>query len=416
MDPARGLRCVVLNGAGRVTQRGSSQQPPKLHPRTVSPTISGVAKRPISTTEDQSTTFIELFFDLVFVYAVTQTVSLVHHELSWAGVGHALLVFWLVWWAWTQFTWALNSADTTHPAVDAVMLAATAVAFLMAVTIPDAFGDAGGWFAATYVVVRVVGMGLYSRVAWDDVAKRSVVRRFALLSVGGLAAVAAGGLAGGDTREWWWAAAVLLDVAAAAAASAEGWDIRPDHFSERHGLFVIIALGESLIVAGAGLTGAERTAQTVAVATLAVAVTGGLWWSYFVTAKPALDQAIRQRQGADRSTLARDMYSILHFPLIFGVVLVAVAIEEAVAHPHQALPVAGSLALAGGVVLFVGSTAAALARGGYRLAGGRLLLLAVVAGSVWATHGAAVTWSLLVVALGLVVLGVARQPAPYPSR
>jgi low temperature requirement protein LtrA len=373
-------------------------------------------KRPITITEDQSTTFIELFFDLVFVYAVTQTVSLVHQELSWAGVAHAVIVFWLVWWAWTQFTWALNSADTTHPAVEAVMLAATAIAFLMAVTIPDAFGDAGGWFATTYIAVRVVGLALYGRVAWDDVAKRAAVRRFALLSAGGLAAVAGGGVVAGDARAWWWAAAVLLDVVAAVAAgAAEGWDIRPDHFSERHGLFVIIAVGESLIVAAAGLTGAERTAQTVAVAILAVALTCGLWWNYFVTVKPALDEAIRRRQGVDRSTLARDVYSILHFPLVFGVVLVAVAMKEAVAHPHQALPVAGSLALAGGVVLFVASTVAALRRGGYRLAGGRLLLLAVVAAGVWAAHGAPVTWSLLVVALGLLLLGTAKRPAPSPS-
>jgi len=133
-------------------------------------------KRPITTTDDQSTTFIELFFDLVFVYAVTQTVSLVHEELSWAGVEHAVIVFWLVWWAWTQFTWALNSADTTHPAIEAVMLVATAIAFLMAATIPDAFGDAGGWFAATYIAVRLVGLALYGRVAWDDVAKRAAVR------------------------------------------------------------------------------------------------------------------------------------------------------------------------------------------------------------------------------------------------
>jgi low temperature requirement protein LtrA len=157
--------------------------------------------------------------------------------------------------------------------------------------------------------------------------------------------VAAGGVVGGEeARAWWWAA-VVLDVAAAVGADAEGWDIRPEHFGERHGLFVIIALGESLIVA-AGLTGAERTAQTVAVAT-----TGGLWWSYFVSAKPALDHALPQRSGADRSTLARDVYSIWHFPLVFGVVLLAVAIEEAVTHPHEELPVGGSLALAAGVVL-----------------------------------------------------------------
>ena len=112
---------------------------------------------------------------------------------------------------------------------------------------------------------------------------------------------------------------MLLEVVAAVAAgAAEGWDVRPDHFSERHGLFVIIALGESLIVAAAGLTGAERTTQTVAVAILAVAVTSGLWWSYFVTAKPLLDDAIRRRDQADRTHLARDVYSILHFVVVFG--------------------------------------------------------------------------------------------------
>jgi len=328
-----------------------------------------------------------------------------------------VLVFWLVWWAWTQFTWALNSADTTHTAVDAVMLAATAIAFLLAVTVPDAFADAGGWFAATYVAVRVVGLALYGRVAWDNGAKRAAVRRFALLSVGGLAAVAGGAMARGAARGWWWAAAVLGDVAAAvAAAAAEGWDIRPDHFSERHGLFVIIALGESLIVAGAGLTGAEPTPQTVAVATLAVAVTCGLWWSYFVTAKPLLDDAIRQRDQADRTHLARDVYSIGHFPLVFGVVLVAVAVEEAAAHPHQALPAAGSLALAGGVVGFVGGTAAALRRSGNPLSGRRVVLLGAVAAGVWRTHGAPVTWSLLVVALGLLLLGTAEQATGNPSR
>ena len=348
-----------------------------------------MAQRQITTTEDQSATFIELFFDLVFVYAVTQTVSLLHHDLSWSGLGHAVVVFWLVWWAWTQYTWALNSADTTHPGVDGVMLVATAIAFLMAVTIPDAFGEAGGWFAATYILVRLVGLGLYGRVAWEDVAKRRAVRRFAVLSLGGLAAVAAGGVVGGEeARAWWWAAAVVLDVAAAVGAgAAEGWDIRPEHFGERHGLFVIIALGESLIVAAAGLTGAQRTAQTVAVAILAVAVTGGLWWSYFVSAKPALDHALVQRSGADRSTLARDVYSIWHFPLVFGVVLLAVAIEEAVAHPYEALPVGGSLALAGGVVLFVGSASAALRHSGYSLSGRRVVILAVVAAGVWATHG-----------------------------
>ena len=165
--------------------------------------------------------------------------------------------------------------------VELSVLVATAVVFLMAVVLPDAFSGGGAWFAISYVSVRVIGLAVYGRVAWDDPAKRAAVRRFALLSAGGLLAVAAGGVASEDARVWWWAAAVADLFAAVVAGAAEGWDIRPDHFGERHGLFVIIALGESLIVAAAGLSGAERTAHTVAAGVLAVAGTCGLWWTYF---------------------------------------------------------------------------------------------------------------------------------------
>jgi low temperature requirement protein LtrA len=154
----------------------------------------------------------------------------------------------------------------------------------------------------------------------------------------------------------------------------------------------------------------------VAVAVLAVAVTCGLWWSYFVTAKPLLDDAIRQRDQADRTHLARDVYRILHFVVVFGVVLLAVAVEEAVAHPHQALPAGGSLALAGGVVGFVGGTVAALRRSGTALSGRRLAILGAVAAGVWLTHGVPVTWSLLVVALGLLLLGAAERATANPPR
>jgi len=377
--------------------------------------VSAVLRRPITTTKDQSTTFIELFFDLVLVYAVTQTVSLVHKELSWAGVAHAVIVFWLVWSAWTQFTWALNSADTTHPAVETVMLAATAIAFLMAVTVPDAFGDAGGWFAATYIAVRVVGLALYGRVAWDDVAKRAAVRRFACCPRAAwppwLAAAWSGVTperGGGRPRccSMWsppWrpeppragTSAPTTSASGTGCSSSSPWASRSSWLA---------------------LTGAERTTQTVAAAILAVGVTCGLWWSYFVTAKPLLDDAMRQRDQADRTSLARDVYSILHFVVVFGVVLLAVAVEEAVAHPHEALPAGGSLALAGGVVLFVGGTAAAVRRSGNALSGRRLVILGAVAAGVWLTHGAPVTWSLLVVALGLLLLGAAERATGNASR
>ena len=379
--------------------------------------VSAVGRRPLTTTEDQSATFIELFFDLVFVYAVTQTVTLVHEDLSWAGLGRAVVVFWLVWWAWTQYTWALNSADTAHPAVDAVMLVATAIVFLMAVTVPDAFGDAGAWFAATYIVVRAVGLGLYGRVAWDDVAKRAAVRKFAVLSLGGLAAVAAGGLVDGEARAWLWAAALLLDVVAAAlAGAAEGWDIRPDHFGERHGLFVIIALGESLIVAAAGLTGAELNAQTVAVAILAVAATAALWWIYFVSLQtgarrrpqPALwrrAHSFRARRLQLPSLSAR----LRRRPAGGGDRGGGRSSAGAAAGRREPRPRRRRRPLRG-------RTAAVLRRGGYPLARKRLLILAAVAAAVGAVHGAAVSWSLLVVVLGLLVLAAAERPAQATPR
>jgi low temperature requirement protein LtrA len=366
--------------------------------------------RAITTDEDQRVTFIELFFDLVFVYAVTQLVALLHHDLSWAGAGRALLVFWLVWWAWTQFTWALNSADTTHPGVELSVLVATAVAFLMAVVLPDAFSGGGAWFALTYVSVRVIGLAVYGRVAWDDPAKRAAVRRFALLSVGGLVAVATGGVAGGDAQVWWWAAAVGFDLfAAGVAGTAEGWDIRPDHFGERHGLFVIIALGESLIVAAAGLSGAERTAHTVAVGVLAVAGTCGLWWTYFGWAKSAMDRAVAEHADPARTILARDAYSVLHFPVVFGIVLYAVAIEEAVAHSDAPLSAGSSIALAGGITLFLGGTAAALWRASHRALIPRLVILASVLAGLWATREAAATWSLMIAVCGVTAVAAVEQ-------
>jgi low temperature requirement protein LtrA len=223
--------------------------------------------------EDQKVTFVELFFDLVFVFSVTQVVSLLHHGLGWSAVGQTILVFWLVWWAWSQFTWALNAADTTHHLVELGVLVATAVAFFMAVALPGAFQDRSLWFAVTYVLVRVIGLTLHASVASEDPLQRAAVRAFTLVSVGGLLAVLIGGLIGGTAQYWFWGLAILLDVVAAAVGGqAEGWNLHPDHFGERHCLFVIIALGETLIVAAGGVTDAVWTADLVAVAILAVAI------------------------------------------------------------------------------------------------------------------------------------------------
>ncbi|HSR41017.1 MAG TPA: low temperature requirement protein A, partial [Longimicrobiales bacterium] len=150
---------------------------------------SPATRHPLVSPEGQSATFIELFFDLVFVFSVTQVVALLHDGLTWGALGNAVLVFWLVWWAWTQFTWALNAADTTHPFVELSTLAATALAFFMAVGVPDAFRGGALWFAVPYVLVRGVGLLLYGRVVSANPDQKAAVRTFATVSLGGLAVV-----------------------------------------------------------------------------------------------------------------------------------------------------------------------------------------------------------------------------------
>jgi low temperature requirement protein LtrA len=300
----------------------------------------------------------------VFVFGVTQVVGLVHGHLDLATAGSALLVFWLVWWAWTQFTWALNAANTDHPRIQIATLVATAVAFFMAVAIPRALGPDSPWFAAPYVLVRVVGLVLYYWVAWGDPAQRRAVRVFGLFSLTGLLAVAAGSVLGGTALLACWAAAVALDLLAAGiGGQLEGWNLHPEHFVERHGLIVIIALGETLIVAAAGMAGAPDTTRAAVTAVLVVAVTCGLWWSYFPGVKPALEHALARAEGNARSCMARDVFSVIHFPMLCGVIAFAVAAEEALARPGAPLAPSVRGALAAGVLLFVGGGAVALWRG-----------------------------------------------------
>jgi len=353
--------------------------------------------------DDQRVTFVELFFDLVFVFSVTQVVGVLHHHLDWSGVGQTVLVFWLVWWAWTQFTWALNSADTTHPGVELATLAATAVTFFMAVSIPGVFSGSAAWFAIPYVLVRVLGLGVYIRVSWEAGPEHhAAVRTFSLLSVGGLVAVLAGGFAGGSTTYWLWGLAILLDVIAALVAGDTGdWNLHPDHFAERHGLFVIIALGESLIVAAGGLSGASAGPARLGVGALAVATACALWWSHFVGTKPVLDEALEKASGAARSTLARDAFSLLHFPMILGVIAFATAVEGACAHPDEPLAPPVRSALAVGIVLFTGSSALAIRRATGELPLPRSILALVTGAAAVAVGGVPPAASLALAGAGV---------------
>jgi low temperature requirement protein LtrA len=360
--------------------------------------------------ESQNVTFVELFFDLVFVFSVTQVVGLLHHEFNWQVVGQAILVFWLVWWAWTQFTWTLNAANTTHTLVQIATLLATAVAFFMAVALPDVFSERALWFAITYVLVRGIGLVLNYLVASSDPSQRSAVRAFIVLSCGGFIVVLVGGFLGGQWQLWLWAGAILLDIVSVLiAGNFEGWNVHPDHFSERHGLFVIIALGESLIAAAGSVTGTTMTDSLIVVAIMAVAITCALWWTYFPRAKPILDHALESSRGLDKTQIARDAFSLLHFVMLLGVIAYAFAVEEGLAHPGDPLTIESRLSLSVGLLFFVGGMAIAIWRATRNVLVPRLILILGASIVILVVSGVTAVISMGIAFAGILIIAIIEQ-------
>jgi len=355
------------------------------------------ARRGIRAAEPQSVAFVELFFDLVFVFAVTQITAKLAHDLTAEGVLRSILIGWLVWWAWTQFTWTLNPADTRHQAVRIVVLAATASAFVMAASVTRSFTDEAIWFALPYVAVRLLGLGLQVRVEMErEGAEHAVVYRWAGASLIGLTLVLVGALVDTDLRALIWLAAIGADFGAAllAGRGAE-WDLNPAHISERHGLFVIIALGESLIVAGVAVADSELSPGLMAVAGASIVVACLLWWTYFGWLKEALEERFAAADPRRLGSLARDAFSFAHFPLIAGIVGFAAAIEETVLHPDDPMPQAVLAALGVGVALFITSSALSL-----RALGGPILMSRLV--------------GLVILAVGLLVVAMVTPPPVVP--
>ena len=361
----------------------------------------------------QAVTFVELFFDLVFVFAVTQLTGITAHDLTIEGVVRSLVLFWLIWWAWTQFTWTLNPADTTHPIVRVVTLAATAAAFVMAASVPRAFADDPLWFALPYLVVRVLGLSLQVKVDLERVDDdRAGIMKWAWMSSLGLLIVLAGTFVEPTVRPVVWLGAILADLLATRAAGGRTWDLRPGHLVERHGLFVIIALGESLIVAGTAVAAEERTTELATAAGLALLVACLLWWTYFGWLKDALEEHLVAAAPRQIGSLARDAYSLGHFPMLVGIIGFAVAIEELVAHPADPLPGAVVVALGAGIGLFVGFSALAYWRLSGRILVLRLALLGAMLLGLAVVAPLAPVWPLAVVAAALLAIVVIEAVRP----
>jgi low temperature requirement protein LtrA len=328
--------------------------------------------------EGEQVTSLELFFDLVFVLALTQCTALMVATPTWAGVLKGLLVLGVLWWSWVGYAWLTSVVNPEEGSVRLVMFAAMAALLVAALCVPGAFGGDALLFACAYAVVRAAHIGLFILASRGDPALRRSVNGLA-----GSTAIAAGMLfaaaaAGGSLRVGIWVLALLLDMGGPFLFGADGWKLVPTHFSERHGAIIIIALGESIVAIGAGAT-AHVDGGVVAAAVLGMIVAGALWWLYFdIVAIVAERRLSKAKEGRERNEIARDSYSYLHLPMVAGIALVAVGLKRTLADVNQPLGLVPAAAMLGGCALYLLAHVAFRWRNIHRLNRQRLVCSAVL--------------------------------------
>jgi low temperature requirement protein LtrA len=301
---------------------------------------------------EQRVTPLELFFDLVFVFAITQVTSLMSADPTWGGLGRGLLVLAALWWAWTLYAWFTNTLEPEAIAVRLAMFAAMGAMLLVALAVPRAFAGDGLLFGVAYLVVRAVQLVLYGIVARGDPEARTGFQRFAPTAVIGPALIIVAGFLEGPARPALWVVALALDYAGAWLGRGHGTVTSPAHFAERHGLIVLIALGESIVAVGVGAAELPRDAGLVGVALLGVAMAAVLWWAYFDIFAVGGQRALSEAHGAARVRLARDYYSYLHLPMIASIVLFALGLKQTLAQLGEPLDAVAAVALCGGLGLY----------------------------------------------------------------
>jgi low temperature requirement protein LtrA len=303
--------------------------------------------------EREQVTPLELFFDLVFVLALTQCTQLMSDDPSWSGLAQGLLVLGVLWWAWVGYAWLTSVVDPEEDAVRLIIFGAMAAFLVVALCVPGAFDDLALTFALAYGVVRVAHIGLFVVASRDDPGLRHSVVGLAISTAIGVGLLCVASALDGTAQGALWALALVLDVGGPYLFGAEGWRIVPTHFAERHGLILIIALGESIVAIGVGVGGELSFGQGVA-AVLGVGLAAAMWWIYFdVVALVSARRLADLPAGRVQNELARDSYSLLHFPMVAGIVLVALGMKKTLAHVDDPLETETAFALFGGLALYL---------------------------------------------------------------
>jgi low temperature requirement protein LtrA len=296
---------------------------------------------------------LELFFDLVFVLAITQCTSLMSDDPTWRGLGHGVLILGLLWWSWVGYAWLTSVFDPEEGGIRIALFCAMAAFLIAAICEPEAFDGLALEFAIAYGAVRAAHIALFLIASRDDPGFRRSSLGLGVGTAVGVSLLIAGSFLDPGARAAVWGLALVLDMAEPYLFGSEGWHLVPGHFAERHGLIVIIALGESIVAIGVG-AGAEMTWGIAAAAALGIATAAALWWMYFdVVALVSARRLASTPEGKELNELARDSYSYLHFPMVAGIILVALGLKKTIGHVDDPLETVPAFALLAGVALYL---------------------------------------------------------------
>jgi low temperature requirement protein LtrA len=339
---------------------------------------------------------LELFFDLVFVFAFTQVTTGLSDNPTWSGLGHGLLILSVLWWAWAAYAWLTNTVDPEVGAVWGAMLVAMAAMFVAALAVPDAFGSHGVLFGVAFLIVNVMHLTLYALGARDDPDLLAAILRVAPAALVGSALIIVAGFVDGGLKPVLWLAALAVGYLSSLFRGLRGWRVQPPHFIERHGLIVIIAIGESLVAIGLGERDSGLSTRVMVAAVLGFAVATSFWLAYFDFFTIRAHQLLSDRSGVERTALARDIFTYWHLPMVAGVVLFAFAMKKTLAHVDSDLATVPALGLCGGPALYLLAFVALRVRVAHTLGGGRLT----------AALACALLWPVAVVVPALVALAL----------
>jgi low temperature requirement protein LtrA len=303
--------------------------------------------------DEHQVTPLELFFDLTFVFAITQVTILLANDPAWGGVFRGMLVLAALWWAWSTYAWLTSAMDVDEGGVRLVMLAAMSAMFGVALAVPGAFGDDAVLFGVAYLLVRLLHLVLSASVVRDDPDRRGALLRFTPTAVLGASLLVFAGLLEGRERIAVWLVALAIDyLGPVVVGVGRGWRVAPEHFAERHGLIILIALGESLIAIGLG-AGFELDTGAIVAAALGIVVVSALWWLYFDVAAIFARRRLIRAKGLELPRLALHAYSYLHLPMIAGIVLFALGLKTTVGDVGEPLDTVPAVALCGGAALYL---------------------------------------------------------------